>query len=182
MLKNLTTRAATINPSSRNREPADGAPAACDRSGLRPASLRAHVDEIDVKRVVIDEVAGLPIGYCGKTLGLGQSKKFGMTSLGPFLQTVGLVLIVAHDTDASARMLERISKNYDPRQSSQVRLNNQSHLSQKTIDDVLSYLASRTAAVKEARSIRARRASLAGWEQKRNPQQVFQSQNGASIT
>jgi hypothetical protein len=152
-----------------------------DYDGLHQA-CRAYVDKISVSRVVIDEVAGLPSGYAGKVLGPNQAKRLGMTSLGPFLQTVGLVLIVAQDTDASARMLERIGKNYDPRQANQVRLNNHSHLSQKIIDDVLGHLTNNKKggltvlnnAVKEARSNWARRAGKASWGKKRDQRQICQ--------
>jgi hypothetical protein len=71
-------------------------------------------------------------------------------------------------------MPARIAENFNPRQAYQARPNNHSRLSNKTIDDVLSYLANKKGglaalneAVKEARSNWARHAAKALWEKRR---------------
>jgi len=87
---------------------------------------------------------------------------------------VGLRIRFEEDPEQTARMLERVAQKYEPRQAQQARPNNRSHLSNKMIDEVLSYLANRKGgltvlndAVKQARSNRARRAAKAFWEKKR---------------
>jgi hypothetical protein len=71
-------------------------------------SRRAH--ELDVSRLVLDEVAGLPSGYCGKVLGAGQVKTLGPISMGPILGALGLALVVVEDTEQLERVRPQLTK------------------------------------------------------------------------
>jgi hypothetical protein len=71
-------------------------------------SRRAH--DLDVSRLVLDEVAGMPSGYCGKLLGKGQVKTLGPVSMGPILGALGLVLVVVEDTEQLERVRPKLTK------------------------------------------------------------------------
>jgi hypothetical protein len=73
-------------------------------------SRRAH--ELDVSRLVLDKVAGLPSGYCGKVLGAGQVKTLGPISMGPMLGALGLALVVVEveDTEQLERVRPQLTK------------------------------------------------------------------------
>ncbi|MGY8705122.1 hypothetical protein RAD16_05185 [Bradyrhizobium sp. 18BD] len=90
-----------------------------DYDGLRDA-VRARVDQLNITRKCLDEVAGLPAGFSGKLLARGQAKdvkRFGLISLGLVLQATGLRLLLVDDREA----LARVEPMYEPRVANQVR-------------------------------------------------------------
>jgi hypothetical protein len=82
--------------------------------------LRRRADELKMSRATIDAISGLQSGYAAKLLAPVPIKMVGKVSLGPMLETLGLVIIVAEDAGA----LERIQRRSDAaaRNESQVRL------------------------------------------------------------
>jgi hypothetical protein len=72
------------------------------------AAFRAHVEQLNISRATIDHVTGWADGYAGKTLAPEAIRGMSRATLGPFLQSLGLVLIVAQDVDALARMRYRL--------------------------------------------------------------------------
>jgi hypothetical protein len=71
--------------------------------------LRQHADELNVARLTIDAVSGLPSGYTGKLLGPGKIKRVGATSMEPLLATLGIKLIAVVDEEALERVQSRLS-------------------------------------------------------------------------
>jgi hypothetical protein len=121
-----------------------------------------------------DSLCGFASGLSGKVFGAAQIKRFGIEKFFDALRGAGLRIRLEEDPEQTAKMLARIADNYHPRQANQARQNNTSHLSEKTIDQVLSYLAGRNGglrrlkdAVKEARSAIGRRAHAAQIQGKR---------------
>lgn len=78
-----------------------------DYTGLLE-SLRSRADELDVSRVTLDGQMGLAPGYAAKLL-CGM-KNLGAKSTGPMLKSMGLVLIVAEDVEATARLRAALPK------------------------------------------------------------------------
>jgi len=120
-----------------------------------------------------DHLCSFPDGLSGKVFGAAQAKRLGIEKFFDAVRGVGLRIRFEEDPEQTARMLDGLLENTSPRQASQVRMNNRSHLSNKMIDEVLSYLANRKGgltvlndAVKQARSNRARRAAKAFWEER----------------
>jgi hypothetical protein len=121
-----------------------------------------------------DHLCSFPDGLSGKVFGPAQVKRLGIEKFFDAVRGVGLRIRFEEDPEQTARMLERVAKNYEPRQANHARPGNHSHLSNALIDEVLTCLANRKGgltvlndAVKQARSNLARRASLAFWEKKR---------------
>lgn len=88
-------------------------------AGLRDA-IRARVDQLNISRECLDEVAVLAPGYSGKVLSRGSSKnqkRIGPLSLDLLLAATGLRLIVVEDEQALSRARPR----YWPRRSRNVR-------------------------------------------------------------
>ena len=81
------------------------------------AAFRRYIEEIDTSRATIDHVTGWADGYAGKVLAPDPTRGMGKTTLGLFLESVGLVLIVAQDIDAFDRRRHRLP----PRNLSHVR-------------------------------------------------------------
>ena len=74
-------------------------------------------------RQCLDEITGLPTGYCGKVLAQGTAKdvkRFGVMSLGLVLQAVGLKLLLIDDREA----LAKVQPMFEERDTKNVRLNN----------------------------------------------------------
>jgi hypothetical protein len=68
--------------------------------------LRDRAEELNVSRETLDAVSGLQSGYTAKLLvGL---KGLGRVSLGPLLGSMGLVIVLAEDQDALARVRHRL--------------------------------------------------------------------------
>lgn len=81
------------------------------------AAFRAYVEEVNVSREAIDDIAGLPDGFAGKALAPVPAKTLGRANLGDFLQSMGLALIVCQDVEAFNRIRHRLPE----RQANQAR-------------------------------------------------------------
>jgi hypothetical protein len=72
------------------------------------AACRLRADQLQVSRLTLDELAGLPSGYVGKLLALKSGKRIGVESLGALLGALGLKLIaVPIDARQRARLTKR---------------------------------------------------------------------------
>jgi hypothetical protein len=138
------------------------------------ASLRDRVGQLGVRYLDFDKLASFAEGLTGKAFGAAQVKRLGVDKLFDALRAAGLRLRIEEDPEQTAKMKARIEQNFNPRQVTQARMGNRSHLSNKMIDEVLNYLANRkggltvlNAAVKEARSNMARHGAKALWEKRR---------------
>jgi hypothetical protein len=138
------------------------------------AGIQARIGELGIRQVDFDKLAGFAEGLTGKVFGASQVKRLGPEKLFDAIRAAGLKLKLEADPEQLERMRKQIAENCQPRQSNQARMGNRSHLSNKTIDDVLSYLANKrggltqlNAAVSAARSNWARHAAKALWERKR---------------
>ena len=80
-----------------------------DYAGLIEA-LRTRCDELDVAGIMLDGVAGLPIGYVNKLLSSEPARVLGRISFGPLLGALGFVLVVTEDAEALARVRRRLTK------------------------------------------------------------------------
>ena len=122
-----------------------------------------------------DKLVCFPEGLTGKTLGRAQIKRFGIEKFFDAIRGVGLRIRFEEDPEQTEKMLDRVAKNYPPRQANQARLGNSANLSNKFIDSVLDCLANKKGglarlnkAVKQARSNHARRTIAIGvnWTQR----------------
>jgi hypothetical protein len=136
--------------------------------------IRTRVGQLEVRYLDFDQLAGFAEGLSGKIFGPAQIKRLGIEKMFDAMRAAGLRLRIEEDPEQTAKMRARIAENFNPRQAQQVRPNNDSNMSNATIDKVLSYLANRKgglarlrAAVKEGRSNCARRAAKALWEKRR---------------
>ena len=136
--------------------------------------IRTRVGQLGVRYLDFDLLAGFADGLSGKIFGPAQIKRLGIEKMFDAIRASGMRIRIEHDPEQTAKMLARISEKYNPRQANQARPNNRSHMSNKMIGDVLSYLANRKggltqlrAAVKEARSNMARHGAKALWEKRR---------------
>jgi hypothetical protein len=72
------------------------------------AACRLRADQLQVSRLTLDELAGLPSGYAAKLLALKSRKRIGIESLGALLGALGLKLIaVPIDARQRARLTKR---------------------------------------------------------------------------
>jgi hypothetical protein len=105
--------------------PADAGPAAHRADAIRSASLgrligdyrglvevcRARADELELSRLEIDRLGGLPAGYAGKLLGKDggasgrKHKKMWPVALESMLGVLGLKILLIEDDAATARTL-----------------------------------------------------------------------------
>jgi hypothetical protein len=136
--------------------------------------IRTQIGELGVRYLDFDKLAGWAEGLSGKIFGPSEVKRLGPEKLFDAIRASGMRIRLEHDPEQTRKMQARIAENFNPRQAKQARPGNRSHLSNKIIDEVLSYLANKTggltilnAAVKEARSNCARRAAKALWEKRR---------------
>lgn len=74
------------------------------------AALRARAEALQVTRLSMEEVAGLPMGYSGKVLSPSQVKLIGKHSLGALLGVLGVMLVLVDDPEAFARFAARVEK------------------------------------------------------------------------
>jgi hypothetical protein len=95
--------------------------AICRDYGEMHAAFREYVEELNITRATINHAAGFQDGYCEKLLGPGHIKNFGVMSLGAFMGATGLVLIVAQDLDALAKIRHRLPDSVRNRQIRQAR-------------------------------------------------------------
>ena len=128
--------------------------------------LKDRVGQLEVRYLDFDKLAGFAEGLTGKTFGAAQVKRLGVDKLFDALRAAGLRLRIEEDPEQTAKMKARIEQNFLPRQGTQARPGNRSHLSGKLIDEVLSCLANKkggltvlNAAVRQAYSNRAQRAA-----------------------
>jgi hypothetical protein len=73
-------------------------------------ALRKRADELQVSRLQIDAMSGLPDGYAAKILAPVQVRALGRISLGPMLQAMGLALLVVEDVETLDRLNRRLVK------------------------------------------------------------------------
>ncbi|MGY3344689.1 MULTISPECIES: hypothetical protein [unclassified Bradyrhizobium] len=97
-------------------------------SALREA-IRARVEQLNITRQCVDDVAGLSKGHAGKLLSPCEVKRFGMTTLGLTLQALGLKLLIVDDRQA----LAKVQPMFTERALRNVRLNNDSRKSKGRI-------------------------------------------------
>jgi hypothetical protein len=74
------------------------------------AALRARIAELDVSGELLDELAGLPKGYCQKLLGTRPVKRIGALSLGDIFGALAVKAVLVEDTAALARISSRLTK------------------------------------------------------------------------
>jgi hypothetical protein len=148
----------------------------CERFkvGSKSAVIRTRVGQLGVRYLDFDKLAGWAEGLSGKIFGTSQVKRLGPEKLFDAIRASGMRIRLEHDPEQTQKMQARIAEHCLPRQANQARPNNRSHMSNKMIGDVLSYLANRKggltqlrAAVKEARSNMARHGAKALWEKRR---------------
>jgi hypothetical protein len=74
-------------------------------------TCRARADELELSRLEIDRLGGLPSGYAAKLLGKdgtgGRKKKMWPVSLESMLGVLGLKILIIEDEAATARTLSR---------------------------------------------------------------------------
>lgn len=85
------------------------------------AGIKARVEALGLRQVDFDELAGFPIGLSGKVFGLLQVKRLGPEKMFDAIRAAGLRLRIEADPDQEAKMKQRISENFNPRQANQAR-------------------------------------------------------------
>src|SRR5438105_693946 len=83
-------------------------------------ALRARAEQLNVSREKLDEISGLPAGYCGKLLAPDPIKNLGPIAMGALLGALGLKMMLVDDHEALAYVERRLV----PRDSNQARLHN----------------------------------------------------------
>ncbi len=71
-------------------------------------ALRERAKALQVSRQALDELAGLPSGYCNKLLAPIPAKTMGIMSLGALLGAMGIRLVLVEDHAALARVKSRL--------------------------------------------------------------------------
>jgi len=99
------------------------------------AGIQAQVGALGLKLTDFDDLAGFPAGLSGKVFGLLQVKRLGPEKMFDALRAAGLRLRLEIDPEQEAKMRNRISENYLPRQATQSR---QGHASSLPSSAVLS--------------------------------------------
>jgi len=98
-------------------------------------TCRARADELELSRLEIDRLGGLPVGYAGKLLGKDggepgrKHKKMWPIALESMLGVLGLKILLIEDDAATARTLALRT----PVQSNQQRFGNVSRLTPKLL-------------------------------------------------
>jgi hypothetical protein len=67
------------------------------------ATCRLRADQLQVSRLTLDELAGLPSGYVGKLLALKSGKRIGVESLGALLGALRIKLVAVPIDDGRQR-------------------------------------------------------------------------------
>jgi hypothetical protein len=70
-------------------------------------AIRDRTVDLQISRLEIDRIAGLPTGFSGKALSLNPVKRIGLRSLGPLLEALGLIIMIVEDPAARDRTLAR---------------------------------------------------------------------------
>ena len=78
-------------------------------------ALRERSDQMSLARLELDRICGLADGHSGKLLSKTPRKSLGLRTVGPILQTLGLILLVVEDPVARDKTLGRRTA-FDPRQ------------------------------------------------------------------
>ncbi len=109
-----------------------------------------------------DHLCDFSPGMAGKVFGPSMVKRLGIEKFFDAIRGAGLRIRFEEDPEQTARMLERIAENYNPRQENQARPNNHALPSNKLVESILNYLANKkgglsllNAAVKMAHSNQA---------------------------
>jgi hypothetical protein len=124
--------------------------------------LRRRADELQVSRLNLDALCGLPDGYVAKLLAPQCMKAVGPKSLGALLGVMGCKLVLEEDPATLAQIQGRLKK----RSVRQVRANGRKRhtpwlISRKNAREIAALMVIKTTPA--ARSIRARRAAIARW-------------------
>jgi hypothetical protein len=131
------------------------------------AGIRQKLAALGIRYLDFDVLAGFAPGLSGKVFGPCEVKRLGPEKLFDAIRAAGLRIRLEEDPEQTAKMVERISENYVPRDASQARPNNRNYRpSEQLIDRVLTHLANNTngglallnGAAKKARFNWARRA------------------------
>jgi hypothetical protein len=137
-------------------------------------AIRTRIGVLGIRYQDFDSLADFPGGLSGKVFGPSQVKRLGPEKLFDALRAASLKIRIEPDEEQLQRMQKNMAEHCQPRQANQARPGNTSNLNNKTIDDVLNYLANKRGglarlrgAVKAARSNWARHAAKAFWEKKR---------------
>lgn len=85
------------------------------------AGIQAQVGLLGLKLTDFDDLAGFPAGLSGKVFGMLQVKRLGPEKMFDALRAAGLRLRIEVDPEQQAKMQQRISENYNPRQANQAR-------------------------------------------------------------
>lgn len=93
----------------------------CDYVSLRNA-IRARVEQLNVSRVCLDDVTGLPAGYSAKLLAPCGKKKIGQLAIDLLLKAAALKVFLVDDREA----LAKVQPMFVERHVSQARPGNQS--------------------------------------------------------
>jgi hypothetical protein len=73
-------------------------------------AVRARRDELGITHETIDEIAGLPSGYCSKLLAPEPMKGLGPISIPAILGALGVALVLVEDTAQVERVSPRWTK------------------------------------------------------------------------
>jgi hypothetical protein len=130
--------------------------------------IRQKLAALGIRYLDFDVLAGFAPGLSGKVFGPSQAKRLGPEKLFDALRAAGLRIRIEEDPEQTAKMAQRISERFNPRQANQARMENGNHFrpSEQLIRRVLKHLANNNrgglprlnGAVKEARSNWARHA------------------------
>jgi hypothetical protein len=71
-------------------------------------ALRCRQHHLNISLHTLDQIAGLPLGYCAKILGPGQVKHLGPISFQSLLGALGCRLALVEDPEAMARIRSRL--------------------------------------------------------------------------
>ncbi len=82
-----------------------------DTEGLRHL-LRNRAEELNLSRSTLDEVAGLPMGYCAKLLCDPPMRDIGPISLWPLLGALGLAFAAVEDERAMVRVRKAAKRKF----------------------------------------------------------------------
>jgi hypothetical protein len=92
------------------------------------AGIQAQVGALGLKLTDFDDLAGFPAGLSGKVFGMLQVKRLGPEKMFDAIRAAGLRLRLEVDPDQEAKMKQRITENYNPRQANQARIGHASTL------------------------------------------------------
>jgi hypothetical protein len=81
-------------------------------------------ERFNIRYEDFDTLCQFPDGLTGKCLGPAQVKRFGIEKFFDALRGAGLRIRLEEDPEQTAKMIERISNNFLPRQANQARQNN----------------------------------------------------------